>query len=135
MLFAQLLVNNALLLNTRQRSCPAVRGLPGFAAAEAGCSEGSRGDSYFTLNDECVQFDGYLPEPCLLNPEQVTEYPDHRQLSKELREQIGDWSVWQGSPRGEHCQDGRLRFDRNLPISLRPAHRHHPGGIPVDIPK
>ncbi|MFI2336347.1 hypothetical protein ACH474_23415 [Nocardia rhamnosiphila] len=47
-----------------------------------------------------VQFDGYLPEPCLLNPEQVTEYPDHRELSKELREQIGDWSVWQAAETG-----------------------------------
>ncbi|MFI6866243.1 hypothetical protein [Nocardia sp. NPDC050406] len=47
-----------------------------------------------------VQFDGYLPEPCLLNPEQVTEYPDFRDLSKELREQIGDWSVWQAADTG-----------------------------------
>ncbi len=44
-----------------------------------------------------VQFDGYVPAPCLLNPEQVTEYPDHRDLSKELREQIGDWSLWQAA--------------------------------------
>jgi hypothetical protein len=47
-----------------------------------------------------VQFDGYLPEPCLLNPEQVTEYPDHRELSKELREQIGDWSLWRAAETG-----------------------------------
>jgi hypothetical protein len=41
-----------------------------------------------------MQFDDYLPEPCLLNPEQVTEYPDHLELSKELREQIRTWSEW-----------------------------------------
>ncbi|MFC9964594.1 hypothetical protein ACFVH4_10170 [Nocardia ignorata] len=44
-----------------------------------------------------MQFDNYLPAPCLLNPEQVTEYPDHMELSKELREQIGDWSLWQAA--------------------------------------
>ncbi|MFF3411867.1 hypothetical protein ACFYW8_38070 [Streptomyces sp. NPDC002742] len=44
-----------------------------------------------------MQFDGYLPEPCLLNPEQVTEYPDHLELSKELQEQLGNWSVWQAA--------------------------------------
>ncbi|MFD4402095.1 hypothetical protein ACFWPH_04955 [Nocardia sp. NPDC058499] len=47
-----------------------------------------------------VQFDGYLPEPCLLNPEQVTEYPDYRELSKELQAQVGDWSVWQAADTG-----------------------------------
>lgn len=44
-----------------------------------------------------MQFDNYLPAPCLLNPEQVTEYPDHMELSTELREQIGDWSLWQAA--------------------------------------
>ncbi|MER7204183.1 non-ribosomal peptide synthetase [Streptomyces sp. CB01635] len=42
-----------------------------------------------------MQFDGYLPEPCLLNPEQVTDYPDHLELSEELQAQLGDWNVWQ----------------------------------------
>ncbi|HEY8978507.1 MAG TPA: hypothetical protein VIU15_02855 [Streptomyces sp.] len=40
-----------------------------------------------------TQFDGYLPEPCLLNPEQVTEYPDHLELS-------GDSSVWEAADTG-----------------------------------
>lgn len=44
-----------------------------------------------------MQFDGYLPEPCLLSPEQVTEYPDHLELSEELQEQLGNWSVWQAA--------------------------------------
>ncbi|MFI5678028.1 hypothetical protein [Streptomyces cellulosae] len=44
-----------------------------------------------------MQFDGYLPEPCLLNPEQVTEYPDHLELSKEVQEQLGTWSEWQAA--------------------------------------
>lgn len=44
-----------------------------------------------------TQFDGYLPEPCLLHPEQVTEYPDHLELSSELQGRLGDWSVWQAA--------------------------------------
>ncbi|MCX5388822.1 hypothetical protein [Streptomyces sp. NBC_00094] len=47
-----------------------------------------------------MQFDDYLPEPCLLNPEQVTEYPDHLELSKELQEQLGNWSLWQVADTG-----------------------------------
>ncbi|MFJ5774560.1 hypothetical protein [Streptomyces sp. NPDC093094] len=44
-----------------------------------------------------MQFDDYLPEPCLLSPEQVTEYPGPRELSKELREELGDWSRWRAA--------------------------------------
>ncbi|MFD7973441.1 hypothetical protein [Streptomyces clavifer] len=42
-----------------------------------------------------VQFDWYLPEPCLLAPEQVTEFPNPMELSKELQEQLGDVSRWE----------------------------------------
>ncbi|MCB5163757.1 hypothetical protein LG634_02715 [Streptomyces bambusae] len=42
-----------------------------------------------------MQFDDYLPEPCLLTPEQVTEYPDHLELSKELQARLADWGAWQ----------------------------------------
>ncbi|WP_374213273.1 hypothetical protein [Streptomyces sp. G1] len=48
-----------------------------------------------------TQFDGYVPEPCLLRPEQVTEYPDHLELSKELRGQIENWSPWEIAEEGE----------------------------------
>lgn len=44
-----------------------------------------------------VQFNGYLPEPCVLEPEQITEYPDHLELSEELREQLKQWSVPQAA--------------------------------------
>ncbi|MFD4145370.1 hypothetical protein [Streptomyces goshikiensis] len=47
-----------------------------------------------------VQFDGYLPEPCVLEPEQITEYPDHLELSEELREQLKQWSVPQAAEEG-----------------------------------
>lgn len=42
-----------------------------------------------------VQRDCYLPEPCLFSPEQVTEFPHPRELSKELREQLDDMSRWE----------------------------------------
>jgi hypothetical protein len=42
-----------------------------------------------------VQFDHYVPEPCLLAPEQITEYPDPLELGKELRAPLGDRSRWQ----------------------------------------
>ncbi|MFD9881650.1 hypothetical protein ACFWZT_09325 [Streptomyces alboflavus] len=47
-----------------------------------------------------VQFDGYLPEPCLLAPEQVVEYPSTMELSKELREQVGNWGLWEAAGAG-----------------------------------
>ncbi|MFJ4467119.1 hypothetical protein ACIP2X_06280 [Streptomyces sp. NPDC089424] len=42
-----------------------------------------------------VQFDTYVPEPCLLDPEQITEYPHPLELTKELRDPLRDWSRWQ----------------------------------------
>lgn len=44
-----------------------------------------------------IQFPTYLPEPCRLAPERVTEYPHYLELSEELREQLGDWSSWQAA--------------------------------------
>jgi hypothetical protein len=38
-----------------------------------------------------VQDRGYVPEPCLLNPEQVTEYPDSMELSGDLQELVEEW--------------------------------------------
>ncbi|WP_432129518.1 hypothetical protein [Streptomyces sp. bgisy082] len=38
---------------------------------------------------------GYVPEPCVLAPEQITEYPNLMELSKELQNQIRDGSIWQ----------------------------------------
>lgn len=45
-----------------------------------------------------------------------------------------------GTPRNDrpahrtHRPGSRFRIDRNPPIPLPPAYRHHPRGIPVDIP-
>lgn len=45
----------------------------------------------------------YVPEPCLLAPEQITEYPnsfDLSDLSAELGQLVGDWSRWQAADVG-----------------------------------
>jgi len=42
-----------------------------------------------------VRQEGFLPEPCLLHPEQVTEYPNPLELSADLYEQVGRWSARQ----------------------------------------
>ncbi|MFD5511481.1 hypothetical protein ACFWIB_27445 [Streptomyces sp. NPDC127051] len=44
-----------------------------------------------------VEYEGYVPEPCLLAPEQITEYPNPLELSKELQQQLADGSRWQAA--------------------------------------
>ncbi|KOT52704.1 MULTISPECIES: hypothetical protein [Streptomyces] len=44
-----------------------------------------------------VQLPDYLPEPCLLTPEQVTEYPHLLELSKEMQTQLGDGDMWRAA--------------------------------------
>ncbi|MBG0850870.1 hypothetical protein I2W78_03115 [Streptomyces spinoverrucosus] len=44
-----------------------------------------------------IKSQGYLPEPSLLAPERVTEYPAFMELDKELRQELGDPSRWDGS--------------------------------------
>ncbi|MEU4872051.1 hypothetical protein [Streptomyces sp. NPDC021608] len=41
-----------------------------------------------------VQRDSYLPQPCLLAPEQVTEFPNPRELDDDLRDRLADGSRW-----------------------------------------
>ncbi|MGW1467622.1 hypothetical protein ACWCPT_25135 [Streptomyces sp. NPDC002308] len=63
-----------------------------------------------------MRSDGYLPEPCLLNPEQVTEYPHHLELTKEVREQLGAWSAWQAAVRDvdDYASSPEVFYDREL---------------------
>lgn len=44
-----------------------------------------------------VQSGGYVPEPCLLHPELVTEYPHLMELADELRERMAQWDTWQAA--------------------------------------
>jgi hypothetical protein len=47
-----------------------------------------------------ANYPGYVPEPCLLAPEAITENPNSLDLSPEMRLAVGDWSRWQaGSQR------------------------------------
>lgn len=63
-----------------------------------------------------MQSDGYLPEPCLLHPEQVTEYPDHLELSRELQAQIDNWNEWQATVTDvdEYASSSEIFYDREL---------------------
>ncbi|MET9693702.1 hypothetical protein ABZY81_35625 [Streptomyces sp. NPDC006514] len=47
-----------------------------------------------------VEYGEYVPRPCVLAPEQITEYPNPLELSAELREQLRDWSRWQAAGSG-----------------------------------
>ncbi|MFI6875454.1 non-ribosomal peptide synthetase [Streptomyces sp. NPDC050400] len=44
-----------------------------------------------------VQYQGYLPEPCLLLPEQITEYPHPSELSPDILSMLDDWGSWQAA--------------------------------------
>ncbi|MFF7730822.1 hypothetical protein [Streptomyces sp. NPDC008001] len=41
--------------------------------------------------------DLYVPEPCVLAPEQVTEYPDSLELPEEVKQQIADPAPWRAA--------------------------------------
>lgn len=42
-----------------------------------------------------IQSAGYLPQPCLLSPEEVTEYPHSTDLEHEIRRQVETCRTWQ----------------------------------------
>lgn len=44
-----------------------------------------------------AQHPWYVPEPCLLHPEQITEYPSLMDLSRDLRELLKQQSTWQAA--------------------------------------
>ncbi|MGW7316224.1 hypothetical protein [Streptomyces sp. NPDC054865] len=44
-----------------------------------------------------ADYQGYVPEPCVLAPEAITDYPNSLDLSPELRLMLGDWSRWQAA--------------------------------------
>ncbi|MFI1177328.1 hypothetical protein [Streptomyces melanogenes] len=47
-----------------------------------------------------VEYEGYLPRPCVLAPERITGYPNPMDLPEELRQQLRDWSRWQAANSG-----------------------------------
>ncbi|MCF2131382.1 hypothetical protein L1I79_33905 [Strepomyces sp. STD 3.1] len=44
-----------------------------------------------------VQSSDYVPQPCLLAPEEVTEYPHFLELDKESQGRLADWSRWEAA--------------------------------------
>lgn len=44
-----------------------------------------------------ANYPGYVPEPCLLAPEDITEYPNSLDLSPQMRLAVADWSRWQAA--------------------------------------
>ncbi|MET8751473.1 hypothetical protein ABZW32_15440 [Streptomyces sp. NPDC004667] len=44
-----------------------------------------------------VEYDGYVPQPCLLAPERITEYPNRMELNRELQQQLANGSRWEGT--------------------------------------
>ncbi|WP_338672614.1 hypothetical protein V1460_17420 [Streptomyces sp. SCSIO 30461] len=47
-----------------------------------------------------ADYPGYVPEPCVLAPEAITEYPNSLDLSPELQLMLDDWSRWQAASAG-----------------------------------
>ena len=45
-----------------------------------------------------ADYEGYVPAPCLLAPEQIVEYPNPLELSEEFRHRLENWNGW---PTGE----------------------------------
>ncbi|MFC7262698.1 hypothetical protein [Streptomyces lutosisoli] len=59
------------------------------------------GDVLVAPPEPCeVNWWGYVPEPCLLAPEAITEYPNSLDLSPEMRLTVEDWSRWQAADVG-----------------------------------
>jgi hypothetical protein len=69
-----------------------------------------------------LQFPGYLPEPCLLTPEEVTEYPNPLELSKDDQQQLKDATRWrQAGPGWDDAYAAAAdEFYRNL-LSTAPG--------------
>ncbi|GAA2294798.1 hypothetical protein GCM10010234_40540 [Streptomyces hawaiiensis] len=44
-----------------------------------------------------ADYPGYVPEPCVLAPEAITEYPNSLDLSPELQRMLEDWNRWQAA--------------------------------------
>ncbi|MFB6817518.1 hypothetical protein ACFCV8_23520 [Streptomyces sp. NPDC056347] len=47
-----------------------------------------------------AEYPGYVPEPCLLAPEAISEYPNSLDLSPESQQALEDWGRWQAADAG-----------------------------------
>ncbi|MER5733389.1 non-ribosomal peptide synthetase [Streptomyces sp. NPDC002138] len=67
-----------------------------------------------------VEYDGYVPQPCLLAPERVTEYPNPMELSKELQQQLADGGRWEGTGMNDYYRPAPDEFYWNE-LSVAPG--------------
>ncbi|MFE6405518.1 hypothetical protein ACFVOR_01135 [Streptomyces sp. NPDC057837] len=62
---------------------------------------------------------GYLPEPCVLHPESVTEYPAPHELPEELAERISAWE----EENEEEAEDGEADVYYQYDLSVAPGNK------------
>ncbi|MFJ6527256.1 hypothetical protein ACIQMZ_18480 [Streptomyces longwoodensis] len=64
-----------------------------------------------------ADYPGYVPEPCVLAPETITEYPNSLDLSQELQQLLNDWNRWQAAATGvdsSYAEHPREFYDTHL---------------------
>ncbi|MFE4360647.1 hypothetical protein [Kitasatospora sp. NPDC056800] len=70
---------------------------------------------------EVVGFDGYLPEPCVLHPEQVPTYPFAGLLPEDLCARVRAWEEAREAAAEEHGEDDPplYQYDLSIPPGWR----------------
>ncbi|WP_406085876.1 hypothetical protein [Streptomyces virginiae] len=74
-----------------------------------------------------VGFDGYLPEPCVLHPEQITEYPYIELLTGELGAAVEEWedaqeeAAYEAGEEAEEDGDGPCLPTYQCDLSVAPG--------------
>jgi hypothetical protein len=69
-----------------------------------------------------VQYDDYVPEPCLVDPEQITEYPAAMELDEDLRARVAEWSARQKADAAPgSVYDGAEEAFYDLELSVSPG--------------
>jgi hypothetical protein len=76
-----------------------------------------------------VNWEGYLPEPCVLAAEAITDYPDSLDLSPQTRLMVEDWSRWQAA--GADINSSYAKYPRDFyDVHLADAPGWKVGGWP-----
>ncbi|MEW1550381.1 hypothetical protein [Streptomyces tsukubensis] len=59
-----------------------------------------------------ADYPGYVPEPCVLAPEAITDYPNSLDLSPELQRMLEDWNRWQAA--GDDVDSSYAEYPREF---------------------
>ncbi len=99
--------------------CPFDHGVENMPKATLHWRSAASVDEVLTVvpEPEAVQYGDYVPEPCLLEPEQVAEYPTAVELPGELRARVREWSARQkaGAASGSDYEgEEEYFYDREL---------------------